>query len=107
MKPEEFTKQLHALQLRFWKEAQFIILEELPFYLKVRIVIKENIFIEVRNNVRNTKTSYSLIKNGNRIAGFDNLDGWHLHPIEDPKLHKKIKEPSLTAVFQYFKNAVQ
>lgn len=99
---KDFLAELRRQQERFFSEAHIVYLEESPFYIKARIVLDERSFIELRFNPHNQKKSYALVRDGERIAGFDNLDSWHIHPFGRSKSHKRISEPSLADVFQYF-----
>lgn len=92
---------------RFFPEAVFVVLERLPFYIKIRITFEENLFIEIRHNTAGGRRSYVLIRNGVRLVGFDNLDGWHMHPEENPSAHKKIIAPTLVQVFAHFSHLVK
>ena len=91
----------------FFPDTKLVVLERLPFYIKIRIEFKKNLFIEVRYNANGRRWSYVLVKNGVRLAGFDNLDGWHIHPKENPLAHKKITAPTLEQVFIYFSQLVK
>jgi len=101
-----FLIELQKQHRRFFPEAPVVYLEELPFYIKARIVLDEDYFIEVRFNARNGKKSYAVVRGGKRIAGFDNLDGWHIHPFGKPETHARVSEPSLADVFHYFLQGV-
>ena len=92
---------------RIFPDARFVILEDLSFYHKVRIILEKDLFIEVRINSMNKRVGYALVQGGNRIAGFDNLGTWHIHPIENPKTHRKISAPVPQNVFEYFTKAVK
>lgn len=91
---------------RIFPDAHFLSIEDLPFYNKTRIMLAENLFIEIRINSRNLRTSYALVRNQKRIAGFDNLGAWHLHPFENPDAHRKISPPSPRKVFTYFQKGL-
>jgi hypothetical protein len=101
-----FLDEVVRQQGRFFPDARTEIRERLPFYLKVRVVIDEYCFVEVRANFRSGGRSYVLVQSGKRIAGFDNLGGWHMHPVEVPGAHKRVRAPSLERAFEYFKSCV-
>lgn len=92
---------------RIFPDARLIILEELSFYLKVRIVLGENIFIEIRINIKGKRVSYVLVERNKRIAGFDNLGGWHVHPCRNPDRHKKISAANIHTALKYFKECIE
>ena len=105
MSPHNIDKLLQEVekqQKRFFPKTPLFILERLPFYVKARITLEKDLFIEIRYNSKGKRWSYVLVKNNRRIAGFDNLDEWHMHPGERESMHKKISEPTLTQVFEYF-----
>jgi len=106
MNPEKFLAEIRKQQMRFFPEARFVVMEELSFYAKIRLVIKEELFIEVRCNFRSLGQSYVLVKQKERIAGFDNLSGWHFHPPGKADTHQKIRKPSLEEIFEKFHKLV-
>ena len=56
--------------------------------VKVRLSIRENLYIDLYFNQRYNTTNYTLILDEERIYGRDCYDGeWHLHPYEDPGKH--------------------
>lgn len=60
-------------------------------FVKIRILLNVNkMFIDVYYNSETGKTSFALIDECERIFGADNLDFWHLHPFDNPEIHKKI-----------------
>ncbi len=67
------------------------------FILKGRIILKNDLYLQVYYNEKTGTTAYALIKNKSRIWGidFDNLRGWHLHPIDDPNSHQEIPPKSI------------
>lgn len=103
---KEFLTEMQKQRQRFFPEAPVIYLEELSFYVKARIILSENSFIECRFNAHNGKRGYTLVRDGKRIAGFDNLGGWHIHPFGKSDAHRRIREPSLADVFEYFIRAL-
>ena len=71
--------------------------------LKLRIHLGTVAFIDVFFNAETGKTSFALIKNGQRIFGVDNTRGWHLHPFDDPESHSPCEEIR----FESFLNQVE
>ncbi len=104
MNLERLVHEIHSEAVRVWRDARFLILEDLPFYRKLRILLAENLFVEIRVNARNNRISYALVRSGKRIAGFDNLGAWHLHPFGNPDSHRKVPAPTPKKVFAYFKD---
>ena len=99
---EEALEDIKREAKRIFPDARLVVLEELPFYLKVRILLNDDVFIEIRINERNKRKSYALVKHEKRITGFDNLGGWHMHPCRNSSAHRKIAAPFLREVFNYF-----
>ncbi|TSC76788.1 MAG: hypothetical protein G01um101429_1117 [Parcubacteria group bacterium Gr01-1014_29] len=99
---EKILQDIEKQRERFFPEAPLVVLERFPFYIKIRIEFKKGLFIEIRYNANGKRWSYVLVKDNKRVAGFDNLDGWHIHPKENPSAHKKITAPTLGYVFEYF-----
>ena len=61
--------------------------------LKGRIYCKrDSTFIEVYFNEQTGTEAFALISNGKRIWGidFDNMRGWHLHPLDNSEGHRNI-----------------
>jgi hypothetical protein len=55
--------------------------------LKLRAHVGTLAFMEVFFNEETGKTSFALIKGGQRVFDADNTRGWHLHPIDNPETH--------------------
>lgn len=73
----------------------------------LRINIAEEIFVEVYYNTENQRQSYTLVNDGQRAFGCDNLLGWHYHPRENPENHFFYKvKPSLEDIFIQIKETV-
>ena len=107
MNLQEFTDEIRKEAARIFPDARFIVLEDFPFYHKVRIVLDDNLVAEVRINSMNERISYALVRDAKRIAGFDNLGTWHIHPFEHPDAHRKIPAPTPQKVFKYFAKAIK
>ena len=104
---DDFLRGIKRCHQRFFPEARLIAVEKLPFYIKTRIIISEKLFVEIRYNVRNKRYSYVMVDNGRRIAGFDNLGGWHRHYFKKANSHQPIKAPSLDEIFNYFQKGIK
>lgn len=98
---EKFRKETEHEKERVFPDARMIVLEELAFYLKLRIILGEDIFIEARVNTGSKRESFVLVRKNKRIAGFDNLGSWHFHPCGKASGHRKIVKPSVRRIFQY------
>jgi hypothetical protein len=62
------------------------------FILKGRVILKKNRFLQLYFNEMTGTTGFALIEKDKRIWGidYDNIRGWHLHPIENPDVHNDI-----------------
>ena len=58
-----------------------------PSWIRLRIFLINETFVDVFYSEGTGKTSYAQIKNGKRIFGADNAGGWHWHPYDDPDQH--------------------
>jgi len=63
--------------------------------IKLRVDLDEGRFIDVFFNSRNRRADLSLIDDGRRIFGYDNLGDWHCHPPEAPERHEPCAEPDI------------
>ena len=101
MSIEKFRREIELEKERIFPDARIIILEELPFYLKMRITLGREAFIEACMNSGSRRESLVLVRKNKRIAGFDNLGGWHIHPCGRAHTHRKIIKPSIRPIFEY------
>lgn len=71
--------------------------------LKARLVIDADIYIQIYENVRRPKASYTLIVGNNRFYGKDMREGfWHEHPIDNPEIHDDSEEASRSiTIFEF------
>ena len=101
MSIENFRKEVEREKERIFPDTRIIISEELPFYLKMRLVLDGETFIEARINSGSRRESFVLVRKNKRIAGLDNLVNWHLHPCGKADTHRKIVRPSVGTAFRY------
>ncbi len=78
-----------------------------PKSLKANVYLEKDIFIAVRYNARNERTDFALIKNGQRIFGYDNLKKWHYHPHEEPAKHISCAKPSIDKIISDIQKVVK
>jgi len=63
-------------------------IDETENTVKYRLIIEEDLFVQVYINVENDTVGFVLINKGQRIYGRDAIDGrWHRHTFEDPLGH--------------------
>ena len=104
---QEFRDKVQELADIYLPHANIQTKEYSKFRLKLRLSLSVDFFIEVFYSPRTDKVSFTLIVDGKRIFGIDNLGGWHRHPIENPSTHVGITEPKLEKIFESIKNAIE
>lgn len=72
------------------------------FILKGRVILKKNRFLQVYFNEFTGTIAFALIKEDKRIWGidFDNMKGWHLHPLENPETHYNINSMTVEEIIK-------
>jgi len=71
--------------------------------LKARLVIKADIYLQIYENVRRPKSSYTLIVEHNRFYGRDMREGsWHRHSVDNPEFHDDSEEASRSITISDF-----
>jgi len=89
---------LHSLsQLDFVEKVD---LHSEVFVIKGRVILKEGRFLHVYFNEMTGTTAFALIDRDKRVWGidFDNIRGWHVHPLEDSESHKDIKSMTVEEI---------
>ncbi|GMT46719.1 MAG: hypothetical protein IEMM0007_0285 [bacterium] len=97
--------QFLLLLLEGFSELDFVEkvdIETEVFVLKGRAILKKNRFLQIYFNELTGTTAYALIENDNRIWGidYDNMRGWHLHPIENAGNHHSIEKKNIGEVIE-------
>jgi hypothetical protein len=95
---DRFLNTLQKALDKDFEKYQIEYLLKTPKSLKARIHLSEEYFIAVRYNVRNGRIDVALIKNDQRIFGYDNLKEWHRHPYEEPSKHVPCRPPSIHTI---------
>lgn len=98
-----FYKLLHELS-----HLDFV--EKVDFHLEIitikgRVFLREEpYFLEIYYNEKTGTTAFALIENDKRIWGidYDNIRGWHEHPLENSVTHKPIQSKSIPEVLKEF-----
>jgi hypothetical protein len=74
-----------------------------------RAFLNEGKFLSFYFNQVTDTQAFALIDGNLRIWGFDydNLRGWHLHPVENPDHHQPIEEQTITEIVDKFKHVIQ
>lgn len=82
--------------------------DETEHTIKYRLIIEEDLFIQVYVNVENDTTGFVLVDKGQRIYGRDAIEGkWHRHIFEDPFGHDFSAEGSKKVSLKEFLMEVQ
>jgi len=92
---QNFLDDVEKFLKRDFSNYRIEFLIKAPKSLKARIYLDENCFISLRYNARNNRIDVALIKNNQRIFGYDNLKTWHFHPYENPSEHLPCNPPSI------------
>lgn len=91
---EDILQELSRLKYELLPESEIEIVYKRIDRVSIRVVLSPILFIDIYANVKNGRYDFSLIKDNKRIFGYDNLKGWHLHPLNVPDDHFKCEEPS-------------
>ena len=61
------------------------------FILKGHAILKKNRFLQIYFNKLTGTTAFALVEKDKRIWGidYDNMRGWHYHPLENPDNHQR------------------
>lgn len=72
------------------------------FILKGHVILKKNRFLQVYFNEFTGTIAFALIEGNKRIWGidFDNMRGWHLHPLENPEGHSNINSMTVEEIIK-------
>jgi hypothetical protein len=99
-KLEEFLKEVRLNKDRLFPTSKLMIIRERMNFLKLRLELKENVFIDIYFNAENGRKDFALISGGKRIFGYDNLKEWHQHPFDHPGNHVECEEPTMVKIFE-------
>jgi hypothetical protein len=84
---EEFEQQVTAACGDSPVVESISLFDARPNVVRLRIVLKNQTFLDVFYNEWRGKVSFAWIVNGLRVFGADNAGGWHWHPVEDITRH--------------------
>lgn len=108
---ERLLKDVEISLRKHFSGCRFEFLIKTPHSLKVKIHIDDDYFIALRYNARNGRFDAALIKDNQRIFGYDNLKQWHYHPYENPSEHIPCAEPSIEKIIsdsrKYYEMAIR
>jgi hypothetical protein len=84
------------------------IMERGRSFLKARLYLSPDLFIQVYRNDHYNTTNFALIYNGRRIYARDQLGGlWHRHTVDAPDLHDTSHEGSRPVTLSEFLDEVE
>jgi len=106
MRIEDFRKSIILAAKHNFPEASILLAEKRGISLEARVKISEKIFVEVYYNSLTGKKSFALIKDNQRILGYDNYKYWHIHPRNNVTSHVPCQEPSIEKVFEEIKEII-
>lgn len=74
--------------------------------VKGRVLLEDDRFLQVYFNERTGTTAFALIEDDQRIWGvdYDNLRGWHVHPVAHPDQHEDVESMTPHDVVQALEN---
>ncbi len=102
----DFTEELKKLKHEYLPQSEIETIYKRIDKVSIRIIITPSIFIDVYANIENNRYDFSLIKDNQRILGYDNLESWHYHPLNKQDDHIVITEPSLNFIFNEITNVI-
>lgn len=97
---DDFLKELNNLKHEFLPEPEIETIYKRTDKISLRVLVSSVYFIDIYVNVETNRYDFSLIKNNKRIFGYDNLGGWHYHPLNKQDDHIVATEPSLEQIFR-------
>ena len=92
MKIADLLQEIEDVEQRFWF-IQSVTLEQTDDVIKVRVEIREEIFVHVFLSEQSGRFQFALINGRERIYGRDKEDNeWHLHPYGNAEDHLPMPE---------------
>lgn len=80
--------EIEETSLKYHYIKKIIRIDETKHTVKYRLIIEEDLFVQVYVNIENDTFGFVLINKGQRIYGRDAIEGkWHRHTLEDPLYH--------------------
>ncbi len=103
---DDFIEELKKIKHEYLPQSEIEFIYKRIDKVSVRIIIASSIFVDVYANIENNRYDFSLIKDNQRIFGYDNLERWHYHPLNKQNEHIVIAEPSLKKIFNKITNVI-
>ncbi|MBX7236860.1 MAG: hypothetical protein K1X65_20940 [Caldilineales bacterium] len=98
----EFRRALANALAEHFPQATLNCSENRGVVLSCRAEWGADVFMVAYFNALTQKTSYALIKDGERITGYDNYKFWHYHPIGAANQHIPCTKPTPEEVLAQF-----
>ena len=91
------------------KAVQRVAIESEGPVVNGRAYLRNQMFLSFYYNEITETIAFALILDENRIWGldFDNIRGWHSHPVADPGQHVKIPPQNLAEIIRQFAQALE
>ena len=102
-----FEQRIRHESAATFPDAVFAVVERRRYRLKIRIELNKETLLDIFYNPKNDRTDFALIRNNRRIFGYDNLGGWHRHPVANPQGHEVCEEPTISKIFEEVKAIIQ
>ena len=90
----EFKRALEAALDLHFPNARLFLTETRGVAVTCRVELTADVLLAVYFNALTENTSYALIQQGQRVAGFDNHRFWHAHPLGAADQHIPCDEPT-------------
>ena len=108
MKLEEVIAEIKEVSQRSPFILEVIKLDETRYSVKYLLMLAEDFFVQVYQNVRSGTIGLALIYRRQRLYGRDQEGGrWHQHPFENPTEHDFSAEGSREVSLEEFLEEVQ
>lgn len=82
-----FRRALETAIHLHYPDARVAITESRGITLVCRVDVADDVFLAVYFSALTGNTSYALIRQGQRVAGYDNHRFWHMHPLGAAEQH--------------------
>ncbi len=102
-----FLEDVHRALEKNFPEYRFEFLIKTPKSLKANVHLHHGYFIALRYNARNGRIDTALIRENQRIFGYDNLKTWHFHPYENPTDHISCEPPTMEKIISEIKKVYE
>lgn len=105
---KKVISEIEETSLSFTFVKKLVRLDETEHTVKYRLLVDEDLFVQVYVNIENDTNGFVLVSSGQRIYGRDAIDGkWHRHKFEDPLGHDFSEEGSKAVTLRDFLTEVQ